>query len=110
MRVLGSAVLAMEFLVIGFAMLLTKDGDALAIWMGSLIAVLTLVAAGLMKKKIGQILGYVLQIALIAYGFFVPTMFFMGGLFAILWISAMVVGRKGEAIRAQLLSEQGKNK
>ena len=110
MRVLGSAVLAMEFLVIGFAMLLTKDGDALAIWIGSLIAVLTLVAAGLMKKKIGQMIGYVLQLALIAYGFFVPTMFFMGGLFAILWISAMVVGRKGEAIRAQLLSEQGKNK
>ena len=110
MRVLGSAVLAMEFLVIGFAMLLTKDGDAFAIWMGTLIAVLTLVAAGLMKKKIGQILGYSLQIALIAYGFFVPTMFFMGGLFAILWISAMVVGSKGEAIRAQLLREQGKNK
>ena len=110
MRVLGSSVLGMEFLVIGFAMLLTKDGDALAIWLGSLIAVLTLVAAGLMKKKIGWILGSVIQIALISYGFFVTSMFFMCCLFAILWISAVVVGRKGEAIRAQLLREQGQNK
>ena len=58
MRVLGSAVLAMEFMVIGFAMLLVDDKQsALAIWLGWLIAILLLVAAGLMKKRVGFILG-----------------------------------------------------
>ncbi len=108
MRVLGSSVLGMEFLVIGFAMLLTKENQSIAIWIGWSIAILTLVAAGLLKKKVGWILGSILQISLIGYGFFVPAMFFMGGLFAILWISAVVVGRKGEAIRAERMHQNSR--
>ena len=57
------------------------------------------------KKKTGWILGSILQIALIGYGFFVGGMYLMGGLFAVLWIAAIVVGRKGEAIRAELLAK-----
>ncbi|MEN9736658.1 MAG: hypothetical protein RL129_1369 [Actinomycetota bacterium] len=111
MRVLTSAVLTMEFMVIGFAMLLVDDKQsALAIWLGWLIAILLLVAAGLMKKRVGFILGSTLQVALIGYGFYVPAMFFMGALFAGLWIAAVVVGRKGEAIRAELLRQKGENK
>jgi hypothetical protein len=36
---------------------------------------------------------------LILYGFYVFMMFFMGALFLGLWITAIVVGRKGEAIK-----------
>jgi hypothetical protein len=36
-------------------------------------------------------------------------MYFMGSLFAVLWITAYFLGRKGEAIRAQLLAEGEKN-
>ena len=43
---------------------------------------------------------------MIAYGFVVPMMFFMGTLFAILWAAAYFVGRKGEAIRAKLIAER----
>lgn len=110
MRILGSAVLGMEIFIIGFAMLLVKNNGSLAIWLGILIFLLLIVAASQMKKKIGWVLGSLLQIALIAYGYFVGAMYLMGGLFAVLWISAVVVGRKGEAIRARLMREQGKAK
>ena len=106
MRVLASSVLGMEFFVIGFAMLLTNEKlGSLPIWIGALIAILLLTSAGLLKKRIGWILGSILQIALIGYGFFVGGMYLMGGLFAVLWIAAIVVGRKGEAIRAELLAK-----
>jgi hypothetical protein len=91
-------------------MLLAKDNSAAAIWIGWIIAILSLLTAGLLKRKIGWILGSALQIAQIGYGYFVTSMYFMGTLFAILWISAIVVGRKGEAIRAQLLRDRGENK
>ena len=53
MRVLGSAVLGMEFFVIGFAMLLTNEKHgSLPIWIGALIAILLLASAGLLKKKV----------------------------------------------------------
>jgi len=33
----------------------------------------------------------------------------MGGLFLILWISAIVLGRRGEAIKAALIAQRDKN-
>jgi len=105
MRVLGSAVLAMEFLVMGFALLLAMENHgALALWLGGALALLLLLDAGLMKKMTGWYLGTLLQIALIAYGLVVPAMYFMGSLFAVLWVSAFFIGRKGEAIRAALFA------
>jgi hypothetical protein len=43
---------------------------------------------------------------MVSYGYFVTSMNFMGALFAGLWIAAFVVGRKGEAIRAELLRQK----
>lgn len=74
--------------------------------MGGLIAILLLLNAGLMKKKIGWIIGSILQVAMVAYGYVVTPMYFMGALFAALWIAAFIVGRKGEAIRAELLRQK----
>ncbi len=107
MRVLGAAVLSMEAFVMGFAVLLAMgnhSGGALSL--GGLIAILLLLNAGLMKKKIGWIIGSILQVAMVAYGYVVTSMYFMGALFAGLWIAAFIVGRKGEAIRAELLRQK----
>jgi cbb3-type cytochrome oxidase subunit 3 len=47
---------------------------------------------------------------MIAYGFVVFTMFFLGAIFLGLWVTAIVVGRKGEAARAALNEgREGKN-
>ena len=56
----------------------------------------------------GWYLGSVIQLALIGYGVVIPMMYFMGALFAGLWVTAFVIGRKGEAIRASLIAAQEK--
>ncbi len=105
MRVLGSAVLAMEFLVMGFALLLAMQRHgSLALSLGAGLALAILLTSGIMKRRTGWYLGSLLQIGLIAYGVVVPAMYFMGSLFAVLWVSAFVIGRKGEAIRANLIA------
>ncbi len=105
MRVLGSAVLAMEFLVMDFALLIAMNKHgALALALGGALALVILLTAGMMKKMTGWYLGSIWQLCLIAYGFVVPAMYFLGALFALLWASAFLIGRKGEAIRAALLA------
>ena len=91
----------------GFAVLLAMGehtGGVLAL--GGALAIALLLNAGLMKKKVGWVLGSVLQLAMIGYGYVVTPMYFMGALFAALWIAAFLVGRKGEAIRAELLRQK----
>jgi len=110
MRVLGSAVLVMEFFVMGFAMLLAKDNHGTsAIIAGAVIALLLLLTPGLLKKRTGWILGSVLQIVMIGYAVVVPSMAIVGLIFGGLWIAAIVVGRRGEAIRAKLVASQTPN-
>ena len=107
MRVLSAAVLSMEAFVMGFAVLLAMgEHDRGALSLGGIIAILLLLNAGLMKKKMGWIIGSILQVAMIAYGYVVTPMYFMGALFGGLWIAAFIVGRKGEAIRAELLRQK----
>lgn len=106
MKVLASAVLTMEIMVIGFAVLLaSKNHGAPALICGGVIAVLLVLAAAMLRTRVGWILGTVLQLALIGYGFVTTPLFFLGTLFAALWIAAIVVGRKGEAARAALLRQ-----
>jgi len=57
-----------------------------------------------LKKKAGWILGWILQVGILAYGFVVTSMFLVGAIFLGLWIAAILVGKKGEAARAALLA------
>ncbi len=110
MRMLGSSVLIMEVFIMGFAMLLAKDNHgSSAIIAGTAIALLMLLTPGLLKKRIGWVVGSLLQGAMIGYAVFVPSMAFVGALFTGLWIAAIVVGRKGEAARAALMASQTPN-
>jgi hypothetical protein len=107
MRILSAAVLTMEAFVMGFAVLLAMgEHTGSVLTLGGVIAIAALLTAGLMKKRIGWIIGSILQVAMIGYGYFVTSMYFMGALFAGLWITAFLVGRKGEAIRAELLRQR----
>lgn len=49
----------------------------------------------------GVQLGWVLQLALIAAGFVVPTMFFLGAVFAALWWASVHFGRKIDEAKAR---------
>ena len=108
MRVLGSAVLAMEFLIMGFAMLLAKDThEPSTIIYGFVVMFLMIYSIRLLKKRSGWILGSILQFAMAASSVVVPSMAIINLLFMGLWVAAIIVGRKGEAARAELLA-QGK--
>ena len=109
MRVLGSAVLVMEFFVMCFAMLIAKDHDTSTIVAGAVIAILLLLTPGLLKKRTGWILGSLLQFLIIGYAVVVPSLAILGLIFGGLWIAAIVVGRRGEAIRAKLMASRTPN-
>jgi hypothetical protein len=100
MKMLLRSVLSMEIILVGFALLLAKDlSNSNSIWVGLGIMVLTILALGTIKNILGLILGWIVQFSLVLYGFYVFTMFFMGLLFLTLWVTAIIVGRKGEAIK-----------
>jgi len=95
----------MEFFIMGFAMLLAKDNHGTSTLVaGAIIAQLMLLTPGLLKKRVGWILGSILQFLMIGYAVVVPAMAIVGLIFGGLWIAAIVVGRKGEAARAALMA------
>jgi hypothetical protein len=105
MRMLASSVLVMESFVMGFALLLAmKDHSSSVLIIGGVIAIACLLAPGFLKTKFGWALGWILQAAMIAYGFAVTSMFLVGAIFLGLWSAAILVGKKGEAARAALLA------
>lgn len=103
MRVLGSSVLVMEALTMGFALLIAMNSsDSWVLALGAAVAILLLLTPGLLRRRAGWILGSILQVPMVAFGSEVFAMYFLGGIFALLWIAAIVVGRAGEAARARL--------
>ena len=59
---------------------------------GSLLSLLCILDAGLLRRPWGITLGWVLQIATLACAFIVPVMLLVGLLFAALWLTALVQG------------------
>lgn len=103
MRMLGSSVLVMEAFTMGFALLIAMNSsDTWQLVLGGVLAVALLLTPGLLKRKSGWIIGSILQVPLVGYGAVVTSMYVLGGIFAMLWIAAIIVGRAGEAARARL--------
>lgn len=109
MRTLCASTLIGEFFVIGFAGLVAMKDPDLAmstVWTVSGIAMfLCVVLCGMVTRPGGVQLGWVLQIGLIASGFFVPTMFFMGAVFAVLWWASVHFGRKVDEAKARFAAQ-----
>jgi hypothetical protein len=109
MRAIAASVLFFEALVVALAIpvaITLQDVDPLVAGLGgALLALACLVVAGLLQRPYGYRLGWGLQGLVVATGFVVPTMFFLGGLFALLWGVGLRVGRKGEEVHARLAEE-----
>lgn len=104
MRTLCASTLIGEFFVIGFAALVAmqlSDVPTGAVWAvsGTAMAV-SLLLCGMLGRPGGVQLGWALQIALIASGFVVPAMFFLGACFAGLWWASVHYGRKVDEAKA----------
>jgi hypothetical protein len=94
----------MESFSIGFALLIAmKDVDGAPIIYGAAVAIALLLAPGLLKRRVGWVLGWLLQAAMLGFGLVVNSFLIIGLIFAGLWIAAILVGRKGEAANPMLL-------
>ncbi len=104
---MAAAVLSMESILMGFALLIAKDSaSSTQLWLGALLAIALLLCAGMLKRKYGYFLGNFLQICIVSYGLVVTSMYYLGALFMLLWVFAIVLGRRGEAIKARLIAQQ----
>ena len=100
MRVVLLTVLIFEVVVFGLAVpvmiLVSAVSPALAGIGGGGAALLALVAAGLMRRPVGYLVGWLTQPVGILLGLLTPAMFVVGMLFAGLWVLSFVLGRRLE--------------
>lgn len=109
MRGMCSAILFFEAIAIALAapvMIQVAGVDRnLALGLGLGLALACVLTIGLLGTGWGYWVGHGLQVAMIALGFLVPAMFFVGVMFAALWAGAVALGRKIAADRARWEAE-----
>ena len=103
-RRLCSAILFLEAVVLGLStpvMISVESIDtSRALWIGLGLTVACLLVAGLLRKPWAYGLGWAIQVAAVALGFLVTTMFVLGGIFLLLWLAAVRIGRLIDTDRA----------
>lgn len=103
MRVVLLSILIFEAILFGLAvpvMIFTSSissGVATALGVGG--ALLALVATALLRKPVGYLIGWIIQVAAIAMGFANGAMFVVGGMFAGLWVITFVLGKRLDAAK-----------
>ena len=98
MRVVLMTVLIFEVVAFGLAipvMIFISDVPAAAAaGFGGGTALLAVLAAGLLRNRVGYVLGWLTQFAGLALGLLTPTMFIVGTLFAAVWALAFGLGKR----------------
>jgi hypothetical protein len=103
-RGMCAAVLSLEAIALGLTtpVLITiadvSTPTALGVGLG--LAILCLLTAGLLRHEWAYVLGWLIQVAALALGFVIGIMFLLGAVFAGLWATAYLLGRKIERERA----------
>jgi hypothetical protein len=104
-RLFAMLVLLGEALVVGFATLVAKDlsglGRDTALLAGGLLALLCVVAAGLLRVRVGYSVGWSVQVLLLASAIWVPAMLFLGLVFGALWVTALIQGQRADDLTAR---------
>ena len=107
----ASVVLMLEAFValfLGLALFGLKDKNPVYLIAGAVLAVLLILACGVVRKSWGVAVGWILQLMLIAGGFWEPSMFVVGVLFAIAGWYALFAGARIDrenVVRAKLQAE-----
>jgi hypothetical protein len=103
-RGMCAAVLSLEAITLGLTtpvMITVADVRApVALAVGLGLAVLCLLVAGALRSEGAYYVGWAIQVAAIALGFVIGMMFFLGAIFALLWATAYLLGRRIEKDRA----------
>jgi hypothetical protein len=101
MRSLLAAVLVFEAVVVALAIpvaVLADGRGAAAAWALAALAVLLVLAAGVVRRPWGITVGWVLQVLVCLSGLLVPAMGLLGLIFLGVWVVALVYGAKGDRL------------
>lgn len=118
-QTLASMVLAFEIIIVFLAALViwglapTENGTlGLPPWValagGGVLIILLVLTIGLLRYRWGYVVGWVLQVLIIAAGFLNPAMFFVGALFGGMWWYCMVAGARIDRERTASIADPGK--
>jgi hypothetical protein len=105
---MGATVLAGQSVIVFFGALVARGIGAATdnrsastyLLLGSGLAVLCLLTAGLMRRPYGVTLGWVIQLATFLCAFVVPLMLAVGVIFTLLWVVCLWQGQRIDAIQA----------
>jgi len=103
-RAMAATVLVFEAMLVFFASLVAKDLSGLstgeAVGGGVALALLLLLASGLLGRPGGYWVGSALQVLVVGTGLVLPAMIGVGLLFTGLWVAAVVLGTRIDRERA----------
>jgi Protein of unknown function (DUF4233) len=98
MRVVLMTVLIFELIVFGLAIpvmiLVSGVSPVAAAGFGGGAALLALVAAGLLRSRVGYILGWIAQLVGLTLGFLTPMMFAVGAVLGGVWLLSFILGKR----------------
>ncbi len=104
-RAMCSGMLGLEavvlFLTIPVMLTLTSVSTTAAVAAGGGLTVACVLGAGLMRRRVGGPLGWVVQVCAIALGVVVPVMFVLGVVFLTLYAGSWVLGARIDRERAE---------
>lgn len=106
MRALTSAVISFELLIIILFIPAALQKESLQpnliITISIFLLIFGLSILGILKKRLGLILGHVFQVLMITLGFIVNWMFLLGLIFLALWVTAIKIGKKTDLMKSSL--------
>lgn len=85
--------------LVAFGLRLAEPAAIAAV--GGGVALVALLAAGLLRRQSGYLLGWVVQVWLLLSGLLITAMFVVGGVFALLWVVGLRVGTRIDRERAE---------
>jgi Protein of unknown function (DUF4233) len=105
-RMMAATTLISEALVVFFATLaaygLAETRHASYLVVGGVLMLLCVLCAGMLRSRAGYAFGWFLQVVMVAGGFVVPMMFFIGAGFAVIWFFAVRLGNRIEREQAEV--------
>lgn len=105
MRSAAMATLIMQLIVIwlGYIGMIQVEGIHLGIaaLCCAVASLLCLAGAALLRRSWGYLIGWAAQAATIALGVLTPWMYAMGIIFALIWLTCIVLGRRIETHRRE---------
>ncbi|WP_166784622.1 MULTISPECIES: DUF4233 domain-containing protein [unclassified Cryobacterium] len=97
-RTLATILLGFEIIVVALAALVIFGLQALPPWLalggGAVLGLAMVAVLALLRYEWAYVVGWILQLIMVAAGFLNPAMFFVGGMFAAMWAYCMIAGSR----------------